>query len=159
MNGVKPAAAPTMLSSQSYSLPSTPVPFALSSANPLSTFPARNRGVKGSSSTLSFPPPPQNTNPVISPSISFNEAATKPQFNISSPPLFPVQPTPPPQQPQQRPNYNIQLAPANLPTFSTPTLPFNSILAPSAPAKPTWGSGTSGQKQGKDAWGDFDPLA
>ena len=156
VNAPKPS---TTLSNQSYSLPSTPKPFVSPSANPLSPLSARNHAVKGASSTFSFPPPPQGSKPIMSPSMTLGEPLTRPQFNISGPSLFPAQLTPSPQQPQQGPNYNIQLPPANFPTFSTQTPPFNSILAPSAPAKPSWGSGNSGQKLGKDAWGDFDPLS
>jgi SCY1-like protein 2 len=151
-----------MLSNQSYSLPSSPAPFVVSSTTLLSTSSARGREAKLSTSAFSFPSPPQTSYPTFSSPMTSNESVTKPQFNISGPPLFPAQPTPPPQPPQHpqpKPNYNIQLPPAKLARSSTPTVPFNSILAPSAPVKPTWGSSNSGQNHGKDAWGDFDPLA
>lgn len=149
-----------MLSNHSYSLPSSPAPFASSSTSPLSTLSARNRVTQGSLSTFSFPPPPQATNPILSSPIRFTDSTTKPQFNIGGPPLLPAQLLPSTQQaqkPQLGPNYNIQLPPSNLPATTVPS-PFSSILAPTTPSNPTWGSNNTGQKQGRDAWGDFDPL-
>ncbi|KAF8495373.1 kinase-like domain-containing protein [Gautieria morchelliformis] len=192
VNGAKPSLASAMLSNQSYSLPSSPAPFVVPSSTLLPTSSVRSREAKLSSSTFSFPSPPQTSYPIFSSPMTSNESVTKPQFNIrgpplrgpplsgpplsgpplsgpplsspplngplSGPPLFPAQPTPSPQHSQLKPNYNIQLPPAKPASSSTPTVPFNSILAPSTPAKPTWRSSNSAQNHGKDAWGDFDPL-
>ncbi|KAL1758265.1 kinase-like domain-containing protein [Schizophyllum commune] len=59
-------------------------------------------------------------------------APALPTFNVSSPPLFaqPMSATPPPG--------------------------LGSMLTPSRPAQPTW---NAQKPPGKDAWGDFDPLA
>lgn len=68
------------------------------------------------------------------------------------------------------PNYDIPLPPSNpIPSFSSlplqPSQPapppfFNagmSLLAPSKPPQPTWGSTTTNKPNNND-WGDFDPL-
>ncbi|KAF8584105.1 kinase-like protein [Ramaria rubella] len=164
LHGAKRQVSSSNAVSQSYSLPSSPAPFALPTASSQSAVTSRNFPAKvSSSSSLSFPPPPAP--PAISgftsmtPSTTRHVPTTQPNYISSNAPILQAQPTSQMQLQPQAPNYNIQLTPAQAPFASPPSLPFASILSPSVPAQPSWSSNNTRQKPGKDTWGDFDPLA
>jgi len=155
---------------QSYSLPSSPAPFATSSANILAVASTRNPIGKGSSTnnSFSYPQPPQMSTPnytsPLAPTQPLQPQRTnQPNNNINSLLLLPSQPLGPMIVPQwqsqtsQTLNYNSPLIPTNV-APSSPAVPFSSILSPSAPPNPSRAN-TQTQNRGKDAWGDFDPLA
>ncbi|KAK7693292.1 hypothetical protein QCA50_002859 [Cerrena zonata] len=101
-------------------------------------------------SSLSMAPP-------MAPQTQFNPQSNTSLFQTPSPPSF---------QPTSTPNYNISLAAAPMvpvatnPVFPTQAPPgMGSVLTPSKPAQPSWGTGTGPKQLSKDDWGDFDPLS
>lgn len=147
-------APPTTTSYNSRTFPSPPSQrpsfSATTTTTSVSSLHTNNTGSYTSPSSYSASPPP-----------------LKPNYNIS---LVPSAPTAPPitTLTPQGPNYNFSTQPTV--SFNSPPmaamgvansapmgLGMGSMLAPSKPAQPSWG--TSSKAPSKDDWGDFDPLA
>ncbi|KAL1669341.1 kinase-like domain-containing protein [Schizophyllum commune] len=129
----------------------TPMSFSASPLQPTMT----GGSVQSTSSYTMAPTKPQSPSQPSYGGPNYNISLSSAPFGASSSGMAPMQPSTPVA--PSLPAFNASSSPLFAqPMSATPPPGLGSMLTPSRPAQPTW---NAQKPPGKDAWGDFDPLA